>query len=87
MIAGFNLAATERINRISWRRQTSICRAHQQMLVGGAPNGLWIRAIPHPTALRPYYVVMPTGRILAQKFPRLVEAKTAAIIELARETT
>lgn len=87
MIEGFNLVATERANRITWRRQPSICRAHQQMLVDGAPNGLWIRAVGHPTALRPYYVVMPTGRILEQKFPRLVEAKSAAIVELAKETT
>lgn len=84
MIPGFNLAATERANRISWRRQPEICRASQQMLVAGAPNGLWIRAAPHPTALRPYYVVMPTGRILARKFARLVDAKAAAIVELAR---
>jgi hypothetical protein len=87
MIDGFNLAATERVNRITWRRQASICRAHQQMLVDGVPNGVWIRAVGHPTALRPYYVVMPTGRILEQKFPRLPEAKAAAILELAKETT
>ncbi|UEM08256.1 hypothetical protein J4G43_025885 [Bradyrhizobium barranii subsp. barranii] len=84
MIAGFNLAATERINRITWRRHPSVCRAHQQMLVAGAPNGLWIRGISHPTALRPYYVVMPDGQTLDRKFARLVDAKAEAIIELAR---
>lgn len=67
---------------VNWRRYTNVCRSDYAMTIDGAPNGLWIRAVSHPTALRPYYVVMPSGEMLQRKFSRLDDAKAAALAAL-----
>lgn len=64
---------------VSWERFPAICRADYAMLLDGRPTGFWVRACGHPTALRPYYVVSPTGEELERKFAHLVDAKAAAI--------
>jgi hypothetical protein len=79
----------EAANGITWQRYAGICRANHRMMVSGRPTELWIRAVAHPTALRPYYVVLPGGEILERKFSLLVDAKAAAVAawlaELAAE--
>lgn len=72
-------AALETANGISWRIRRNVCRSDHQMLVNDVASDLWILAQPHPTALRPYCVVLPGGEILDRKFAHLVDAKAAAI--------
>lgn len=70
---------------VSWRRVPGITRAHHEMLVGGAPTGVWVRCCGHPTALRPYYLAGPGGMLVERKFALLAEAKAAivALVEAA----
>jgi hypothetical protein len=68
---------------VAWRRYPGPCRSSYQMTVDGFPNGLWIGAVSHPTALRPYYVKLPSGEVLQRKFSRLDDAKAAALAALA----
>lgn len=71
---------------IAWRRHPSPCRASHQAIVNGVASELWIIAVTHPTALRPYYVTLPGGRILERKFSHLVDAKAAAVEALLELT-
>lgn len=73
------ISPQEIANDITWRRHPTPCRAHQEMLISGLSTGTWICAVTHPTALRPYYIVMPDGRELERKFARLEDAKPAAL--------
>jgi hypothetical protein len=65
---------------VTWRRHPwGVYFAHHQMLRDGEPTGTWVRHCGHPTALRPYYVVLPTGEVLERKFRLLADAKQAGI--------
>lgn len=64
---------------IDWLRERTACRANYAMTEDGVATGWWVRDCGHPTALRPYYVVTPGGKILLRKFRLLVDAKAAAI--------
>ncbi|WP_407146303.1 hypothetical protein [Bradyrhizobium sp. ORS 86] len=72
----------EDINGFSWRHHPNVCRSDQELLISGIPTGVWIEAQQHPTALRPYCIVMGDGRILERKYSRLEDAKPAAIAAL-----
>jgi hypothetical protein len=76
--------------RITWRRYVnnigSSHFARYAMQIDGKPNGLWIRHVSHPTAIRPYYITDAHGRLMTmRKFARLNEAKAAAIIVSKRK--
>jgi len=64
---------------MTWQRRPSICRAHQVLLIDGQPNGWWIHAVQHPTALRPYTVHEPNGAAVGPNFSTLVTAKAALL--------
>jgi hypothetical protein len=49
-----------------------------ELLIDGEPTDTWVKHCCHPTAIRPYYVHLATGMILARKFRLLAEAKQAA---------
>lgn len=64
---------------LSWRRVPGICRANHVMLIAGRTTGFWIHAVQHPTAIRPYEVVLPNGDAMDRKFHLLADAKAACI--------
>jgi hypothetical protein len=68
---------------IGWRRYPNICRADHEMTIDGVPNGVWVRDCGHPTANRPYYVVLADGTILDRKFTHVAHAKAAAAMARA----
>jgi hypothetical protein len=63
----------------SWQREAGICRASHQLLAGGEETRCWIRAAQHPTAVRPYQVMMADGHVVERKFARLVDAQEVLI--------
>lgn len=71
---------------ISWRRYPTPCRANHEMRVFGVPTGFWVRDCGHQTALRPYYIELPSGRTMRRKFKFLDEAKATAT-ELWKESS
>jgi hypothetical protein len=63
----------------SWRRDPVLQYfAWYELLQNGEATGTWVKHCCHPTAIRPYYVHLATGMILARKFRLLAEAKQAA---------
>lgn len=64
---------------IGWNRYPTACRADHEMTVDGVPNGIWVRDCGHPTANRPYYIVLPDHSIVDRKYRAVADAKAAAI--------
>ena len=73
---GFNLQ--EAPQGASWRRVKTGWFCHYELMLDGKPTNTWVHHCGHPTALRPYYVHLSTGRVLARKYRLLVDAKRAA---------